>query len=52
MMELDIKYYLVLDYVMNFIIELDILEVKKAVLQIVLIIILQESELIHIIRYL
>ena len=48
-MELDIQNYLVLKDMMQFMIELDILKVKKVVLHIVLIIILQESELIHII---
>ena len=45
--------YLVLfgsgQYIMQFIIGLDILYVKKVILQVVLIIILQESKLIHII---
>ena len=38
-----------LEYVMQYLIELNVLYVKKMVLQIVLIIILEESELIHII---
>ena len=48
-MELDIQNYLVLKDMMQFMTELDILSDKKVVLHIVLIIILQESELIHII---
>ena len=36
----------------KFVVELNILQVKKVVLQIVLIIILQEPELIHVILYL
>ena len=51
-MELDNSYYLVLGGMMQFIIGLDILWVKKRVLLIVLIITLQESELIHLVLYL
>ena len=46
-MELDICYYLIRGGVMKFVVGLNILYVKKFVLQIVLIIILQESKLIH-----
>ena len=49
MMELDIYYYLVLKVMMQLTRGLDILSVKKVVLQILLIIIFQESESIHII---
>ena len=52
MVELDTQCYLILRDIMQFIIGLNILKGKKVVLQIVLIIILQESELIHIILYL
>ena len=52
MMELDISYYLVLGGMMQFIIGLDIFTMKKVVLQIVVIMIFQESELICIIIYL
>ena len=38
-----------LEHIMQYLIELNVLYVKKMVLQIVLIIILEESELIHII---
>ena len=52
MMEVDIYYYLFMEDIMQFIIGLNILLVKKVILQIVLIIVLQESELINIIIYL
>ena len=52
MMELDIQYYLTLYGMMKFIIGLNIFQVKKVILQLVLIIILQNSELIYIILYL
>ena len=48
-MELYLYYYLVLEYMMPFKIGLDILQFKKVVLNIVLIIILKETKLIHII---
>ena len=51
MMEVDIYYYLFMEDIMQFIIGLNILLVKKVILQIVLIIVLQESELINIIIY-
>ena len=51
-MELDIQYYLVLKEMMQFIIELGILGVKKVLLHKFLIIILQEPQLIYIILYL
>ena len=49
MMELDIYNYFDLDYMMQFVIGLDILQVKKGVLQVLLITIMQASKLIHII---
>ena len=52
MMELDIYYYMIMKDIMQFIIGLNILEVKKVVLKIVLIITLEEPGLIHIIFYL
>ena len=52
MINLDILYYLIIVIVIKFVIRLNILYVKKVVLQIVLTIILQESELIHMILYL
>ena len=51
MMELDNGYYLV-GGMMKFVVRLNILWVKNVVLKIALIIILQESEYIHIILYL
>ena len=52
MMELDISYYLVWKNKMQFMIGLDILQVEKVVLDIVLVITSQVSVLIHIILYL
>ena len=43
---------LILEYIMQFLKRLTILSMKKVVLKIVLFIILQESELTHIILYL
>ena len=52
MIQLDIYYYLVMKNMMQFMMRLDILQVKKVVLHIVLVKILQESKSIHIIFYL
>ena len=53
MIKIDIYYFLtimIINTIMTkFVIKLNILQMKKRVLQIVLIIILQESELIHMI---
>ena len=52
MVKLSIQYYLIMTCLIKFVIRLNILQVKKVVLQIVLIIILERSELIDIILYL
>ena len=51
MAKLNIKYYLNMDCLIKLVIRLNILLVKKVVLKIVLIIILEEPELIDIILY-
>ena len=50
-MNLDIFYYLIMDCLMKFVLKLNILLVEKLVLKIVLIIILEKSELIHVSLY-
>ena len=50
--KISILYYLIIVIAIKFVRRLIILEMKKVVLQIVLIIILQESDLIHINFYL
>ena len=49
MIELDIQYYLLIGSMIKFLTMLNILKEKKMVLHIALIIVLKESELIHII---
>ena len=49
MTELDILYYLALKNMMLFTIELDILKVKKVVLHMLFLLIMQKSKLIYMI---
>ena len=49
MIELDIQYYLLIGGMIKFLTMLNILKEKKLVLQMALIIVLKESELIHMI---
>ena len=51
-LELSDSYDITIEYMMQFLIGLKILKAKKVMINLVLIIILQESELIHIILYL
>ena len=51
-MNVDIKNYLIVGFITNFMIRLIILQVKKVIINKVLITILKESDLIHIVLYL